>query len=188
MKKILFIMAFLTVTVAVYSQDSVTTELPIVVRNGNKYTAGGDVMGKRAFLGFLQSRDALAYGTFRKGRTISKAGWALFGAGLGVTALIGLPITVSACSDMKTEKTDEASEIIGTMFTTPLQASFYYFGVIVMSVGATAATTGIVCLGVGYGMMHEAADIYNNNVRNRKTAVTFNLQSSSDGVGFAIRF
>lgn len=166
-------------SVSQLTQDSAYS---LVTRDANKYIANGEIMNKRAFMGFLKSRDAIAYKQFRTGYNLSLAGWVLLACG-GVTMTVGLcglgfnfgmlgvgfPLLKATGEDKDIEnKTETFSWILLT--------------------GMATTVASVVCLGTGYGIMHNTPKIYNGNITNRKPVVTFNLQSSRDGLGIAMRF
>lgn len=57
------------------------------------------------------------------------------------------------------------------------------------SIGACATVTSFILLPIGYSYQKKAVDIFNNKCAyKRTTACTFNVQSSRDGIGVALRF
>lgn len=154
MKNVVFAVLFALISIPATAQ---VDNSAFVVRYGNTYIAENMTMNKKAFMGFLQSRDAVNYNYFRSAYRLSNVGWGLFGGGLAVS-------------------------VVG--------AFFGQVGAVVSSVGGLANTAGIVCLGVGYARMHNTVNNYNaiRAYGQQKPAVNVTLQSSTDGIGFAIRF
>lgn len=197
MKKFLILSVMILISSVAFGQTEETTTFQtteqsvsqltadsasLVTRDANKYIANGEIMNKRAFMGFLKSRDAVAYNQFRNGYNLSLAGWVLLACG-GVTMIVGLcglapnlgllmvgfPLLKATGEDKDIEnKTETFSWILLT--------------------GMATTVASVVCLGTGYGIMHNTPKIYNGNITKRKPVVTFNLQSSRDGLGIAMRF
>lgn len=147
----------------------------LVTRDANKYIANGEIMNKKAFMGFLKSRDAIAYKQFRTGYNLSLAGWVLLAC--------GIPIMATGYVMTKEYMLEEALTLGYIGNKGKIYAAFF---TTILSCAATVS--GIVCLGVGYARMHNTVNTYNASITNRKPVVTFNLQSSRDGLGIAMRF
>lgn len=145
-----------------------------VVRNGNVYVVDGQVMNKAAFNGFLKNTSPEAYTKFNSGYKLSKAGWGLFGTGLGVeVAAIAMAAATPAVA---------AKEMSGSA------ATGYAMGVTLAYIAGSAMTTsGIICLAVGYGRMHNAADLYNVTRESKQTA-ELHVTAGANGLGLACRF
>lgn len=164
------------------SQLTPDSAYSLVTRDANKYIANGEIMNKRAFMGFLKSRDAIAYKQFRTGYNLSLAGWVLLACG-GVTMTVGLcglglNFGMLMVGFHLLEATGEDKDIENKTET---------FSWILLT-GMATTVASVVCLGTGYGIMHNTPKIYNGNITKRKPVVTFNLQSSRDGLGIAMRF
>ena len=164
------------------SQLTPDSAYSLVTRDANKYIANGEIMNKRAFMGFLKSRDAIAYKQFRTGYNLSLAGWVLLACG-GVTMTVGLcglgfNFGMLMVGHHLLEATGEDKDIENKTET---------FSWILLT-GMATTVASVVCLGTGYGIMHNTPKIYNENITKRKPVVTFNLQSSRDGLGIAMRF
>jgi len=182
MKK--FILIFVLVVTAISANAQQTTNYP-VVRNGNTYLTDEGAMNKRAFLGYLQSRDAIAYNSFRSGYNLSQVGWGLFGAGLGLEA-ISVPMLMAGLAQGTTTYVSESQDAIALVTNV---TSLRTTAVLTMAVGDAMATSGAICLIVGYVRMHHAADTYSlTHARQQQPAVALGLQASRDGIGLAIRF
>lgn len=145
-----------------------------VVRNGNVYIVDGQVMNKAAFDGFLKNNSPEAYAKFDSGYKLSKSGWGVFGAGLGVgTAAIAMAMAAPAFTQNNPSDYAIAGYSAGTA--------------LVFVAGSSLTTAGIVCLAVGYGKMHNAANLYNNSQASRQTA-ELRLTVGAGTVGLACRF
>lgn len=81
MRKIIFAVLLAMVFIPAIAQVG---DSSFVIRHDNTYIAGSVTMNKKAFMGFLQSRDAVNYNYFRSAYRLSNAGWGLFGGGLAV--------------------------------------------------------------------------------------------------------
>lgn len=81
MRKIIFAVLLAMVFIPAIAQVG---DFSFVIRHDNTYIVGSVTMNKKAFMGFLQSRDAVNYNYFRSAYRLSNAGWGLFGGGLAV--------------------------------------------------------------------------------------------------------
>jgi len=182
MKKIILIIVLVVAAISANAQQ--TTNYP-VVRNGNTYLTDEGAMNKRAFLGYLQSRDAIAYNSFRSGYNLSQVGWGLFGAGLGME-VISIPMLIVGLGEGSTTYVSKNKDVVAVATSlTSLTLGAYTM----MYVGGAMATSGAICLIVGYVRMHNAADTYSfTHARQQQPAVALGLQASRDGIGLAIRF
>lgn len=140
-----------------------------VIRNGNDYVLDGQVMNKVAFNGYLQNTCPEAYNKFNSGYKLSKTGWGLFGAGLGVeVAALAMVFAYPAVATQNTYG--------------------YLTGMTLAYVAGSGMTTaGIVCLAVGYGKMHNAAELYNASCASRQTA-ELHLTAGPNSIGLACKF
>lgn len=146
----------------------------LVVRNDNDYIVDGQVMNKAAFNGYLQNTSPEAYAKFNSGYKLSKTGWGLFGAGLG-TEVIAIAMAMAT-----------PAVIQGGLTTS--KAVGYTTGTALIYIAGTSLTTaGIVCLAVGYGKMHNAADLYNVSRASKPTA-ELHLTAGANAIGLACRF
>ena len=125
----------------------------------NLYTYGGSEMDAKAMEQFLRNNCPAAYSKYMSGKTLKKAGWWTFGAGLAMTVCGSVIINFE--------------EGIGT--------TFVCLGPITM-VGA-----GVPLLCVGYYRTNHAHDIFNRQCATKEN-LSLNLQSSQNGLGFALNF
>ena len=168
MKKSFFLFCLLAVAFCAQAQSS-----SLVVRAGNKYIVDSRTYNKKEFCRYIDGRDMQAYQKFKSGMHVANAGWGMFGTGLGL-GLVGCGVAVvsaiQAGPDIVTEQ--DPSRLKGVLV-----------GELVFYIGAALEIPAIVCLGVGYGRMHKAANMYNVSVYNHFRA---ELRPSSTGIGFAL--
>lgn len=148
-----------------------------VLRTGNHYAVDGQSMNSREFKGFLKNNCPEAFNKFNSGYNVATAGWVQFGVGLGLE--VG-GIATSIASGFKAVKDvnpGQEPEVTGGVIAGPLM----------YVMGALVTASGIVCLGVGYGRMHNTVDVY--NVRCAKQPVAqFRLTGGVNGLGLACTF
>lgn len=154
MKKAIILSVLCMVEIAAMGQVS---------RIGNKYHEGDSVMNERAFMGYLQSRDAVSYDVFRKGQQMTDAGWSLFAGSFALSA-------------------------VGHTMVFLFKDEYAISGIMLISVGTASLGTSIACLSIGYTQKHSAVDYYNGVVRRGSPAVTLGVQTSGDGIGLALAF
>lgn len=145
------------------------TKTDIKLYGKSAYSYGGTEMDKKAMEQFLYNNCPAAYSEYMSGKTLKKAGWGVFGAGLALT-FFGTMIAA------------EAIKIpIG-----PYQE--YEIGGIIIGVGlGSAATIGIPLLCTGYRRTNHAHEIFNRQCAT-KEKLTLNLQASQNGLGLALNF
>ena len=168
MKKIVFLFCLLAVAFCAQAQSS-----SLVVRTGNKYIVDSRTYNKKEFCRYIDGRDMQAYQKFKSGMRVANAGWALFGSGIGLE-FVGFGVmvgsAVQAGADIATKQ--DLSNIKGVLI-----------GELITCIGTAVDLSGIVCLGVGYGRMHKAADLYNVSVYNHFRA---ELRPATTGLGLAL--
>jgi len=166
MKKVLLSAILLMAMLPMMAQNNVT------YRHGNTYIVGGDVMNKQAYEGFLQNTNPAAFAKFHSGRVTATAGWALFGTGLAMDFGGLIMVGASSMSTSGEQKLDGLA--LG--------------GVVMSVVGSTMTTASIICLGVGYARMHNAADLYNATVQNKNAQAYISLDAVPGGIGVGVHF
>lgn len=129
-------------------------------------------MDKSAYLRFIQKDCPEAWYSYQKGNRLWKAGWGLFGAGLGTTLLIGLPIYCVGA--------------VG-MMDSPYGGYYYSAGYAIMATGSLMIDASIPLLIVGSIKRNNSHEVYNEKCPSR-TPLTLNLQSSASGIGLALKF
>lgn len=132
-----------------------------VVRKGNKYYVGISEYSKKEFLDFLKTNNPTAYNHYNTGYRTANIGWGLFGGGLAGT-LIGTII-------MATARTSSANNA----------------GIFFASVGSSCLISSTICLGVGYGRMHNSADIYNIQTEHKRL-MQLSMNTSGSNLGLAL--
>ena len=131
----------------------------------NEYKIGDQWMNRKEYYNFINNKNCVpAYQQFQTGKKLSKAGWWTMGAG-GVIAFVG-----GMC-------------FIGS-------DGAYVTGVCLAPMGAGVFGIGGFLVWAGYSKMNNAYKRYNDNCSpDKKTSyVSFNLQSSANGLGLAIHF
>jgi len=196
MKKLLFTLVLAVVSVYAMAQESAAapvaadadTMFQKVTRVGNTYSVGNNAMNSKAFMGYLQSRDAVSYQTFRSARNLANAGWGLLAVGLACE-IASVPMliygTMNTAKSVTSETTgDEAAKKADQIANIAVASEMMLIG------GGLVSTAGVVCISLGYVRMHETAEIYNGTMSYRRKQAGMNvaLQSSRDGIGIALQF
>jgi len=158
MKKIVLLSLLVLMCTTSFAQTD--EENPPVIRSGNTYVAGYQVMNKKAFMGYLQSRDAVSYQLFQSAYQLSNVGWGLFGGGL----------------------------LVECVSTALFVNNYDIAGNLLYSASSCITISGIVCLAVGYSRMHDIPLTYNARIAKQKSNISLNVVSSHDGVGIALSF
>lgn len=134
----------------------------------NDYKIGDQWMNRKEYYNFIiNNKNCIpAYQQFQTGKKLTKAGWWTMGAG-GVIALAG-----------------------GMFFIFGHEYSADVAGYVLTPMGAGVLIIGSSCVWAGYSKMNNAYKRYNENCSpDKKTSyVSFNLQSSANGLGLAIHF
>lgn len=159
-----------------FENHNLTTEKPKgqMVRNTynerhffgmKEFSYGSKQMDKKEYADFLKRNCPPAYLTYTRGKQAVIAGWVLFGAGCAFV-VIGGGLMVNG---------DDVVHASG-------------FGICIAGAGMAGAS--FILLPIGYTYRNKkSVDVFNNQcTRKRTTACTFNLQSSSNGLGVALRF
>lgn len=131
-----------------------------------EFSYGSKQMNKNEYANFLKSNCTQAYMAYARGKREAIAGWVMFGAGCSLIVIGGA--------------------ILGTGEFLLIRTG----GAVVGSIGIASTLSSFILLPVGYHKQHvKSVGIFNNQcTRKRTTACTFNLQSSSNGLGVALRF
>lgn len=144
----------------------------------NEYKIGDQWMNRKEYYNFINNKNCIpAYQQFQTGKKCVTAGWVTFGSGLTI-------MTIGLCCLAADQHY--------------YNGSYYehdYSGSIACCVlapigGATAVCAGIPLLSVGYYKMNNAYKKYNEycSPDKKPSYVSFNLQSSANGLGLAIHF
>lgn len=118
---------------------------------------------------------AEAWKKYQKADALSKTGWGLFGAGLGVGIAGSVLYPIGAFG--------ASSEPGGNAAGKRAAIS----GITLLCVGSGAVVASIPCLAVGYTKRKAALKEYQDKC-GEVQQLSFYLQSSSNGVGLAMRF
>lgn len=159
----------------VVTNAPITNVIKMERLNKNLYTYGGTEMDAKAMEQFLRNNCPAAYSKYTSGKTLKKAGWWTFGAGLAMTiggsVMLGC---VPSYYEIENGATyDHGLEGAGI--------AFVCLGPISM-VGA-----GIPLLCVGYHRTNHAHEIFNRQCAT-KEKLTLNLQANQNGLGLALNF
>lgn len=163
-----------------------TTDKPegLIVRNTyserhilgmKEYSYGTTQMDRKAYADFLSKNCPNAFIKYYKGKQMVTAGWVLFGVGAAMT-VVGWSIKLAYY---------EIAENITGSSSSDIEVSGYAIG----SIGVGAMVTSFILLPIGYDYQKKAIATFNNQCAYKRTAAcTFNMQSSRDGIGIALRF
>lgn len=146
---------------------TMNAQTSMVVRYGNTYVVDGYTMDKVEFANFLQNQEPNLSKYFADALKLSKKGWPLFGVGVGLEV-------AGAVTTIATAVASSGNSSAGVLS-----------GAFVAAAGECIMVAGIACLGVGYGRMHHAANVYNVQ-QLQKQRVTVNLTTNGNGVGLAL--
>ena len=146
-----------------------------IVRNSNserfilgmkEYSYGTTQMDKKAYADFLYKNCPNAFIKYYHGKNMITAGWVMFGLGCAMT-------------------------VPGWTLFAVGEGGVEEIGIAIGSIGAASVFfSSTIILPIGYVYRYKAMKIYNEQCAyNKRTAAcTFNLQSSSDGIGIALTF
>ena len=134
----------------------------------NDYKIGGQWVNRKEYYNFIiNNKNCIpAYQQFQTGKKLTKAGWWTMGAG-GVIAFAGGMFLIFG-------------------YENPADVA----GLCLAPMGAGVFIIGSSCVWAGYSKMNNAYKRYNENCSPDKkpSYVSFNLQSSANGLGLAIHF
>lgn len=175
MKKVILWFAVTMVAVSLQAQEVQVvnpSEITSIDRGENKdfyYLHAGEQttrMEKEAYLRFIQDNSPEAWASYQKGTKLWKAGWGLFGAGLGV-GIAGIVMSG-----------------VGVGQGNPGLAGS---GAGIVTVGDLMIMGSIPCLVIGGIKRNNTHEVY-NKTRHLTSPLTFQLQTSQNGVGIAMQF
>lgn len=147
-----------------------------VLKQGNTSTP----MDKAAYLRFIQNNCPAAWHRYQQGTKLWKEGWGLLGAGIGVEMLIGVPLYCAGFSKIY-------DDIYAYGIYNSPSAAMLYSGAAVIAIGSLMEAGSIPLLIVGGIRRNNTHEIYNVSCK-EQNPVSLNLQSSSAGIGLALRF
>ena len=119
---------------------------------------------------------AEAWQNYQKANALWKTGWGLFGAGLGVGFIGGVMYPLGAFGNSSSPTGNPAARAKGLS------------GFTFLLVGSAMIITSVPCLAVGQTRRKAALKAYNENCAPDQPVVSFYLQSSSNGLGIAMKF
>lgn len=159
-----------------FENHNLTTEKPKgqIVHNSyserhyggyKEFSYGSRQMDRREYANFLRNTCFRAYRNYVVGNNMVKAGWVLFGVGC-------------------------AFVVTGGGMMADWDEGVWVAGFSICMLGVAVGGTSLIVLPIGYTYRNKrSVDVFNNQcTRKRTTACTFNLQSSSNGLGVALRF
>lgn len=159
-----------------------------------EYSYGTTQMDRKAYADFLNKNCPKAFLKYHLCEKMIVSGWVLFSVGIVMT-IVGYPMYFvhvdhyhASFSDHYYFDDHEVSESEYNRKMDLLRSS-RIVGITMGAVGSAAVVSSLVILPVGYTYRKQAMNIFNNQCAyKRTTACTFNLQSSSNGIGVALRF
>ena len=119
-----------------------------------------------------------AWNDYRKADALWKTGWGLFGAGIGLTAF-GATYGVLTGFGVGTFPPEKRTP---EMYARPIA------GWAICGVGSGMLIASVPCLAVGQVRRKAAKKIFDEQCGQEQPPLTFNIQSSSNGLGIAMRF
>ena len=177
MKKILL---FIVLICAIYAsaQETTTSEHTLATNTcpsldiiGGKYYLDNNLLTTKEYKDFLKNNSPAAWNQYRQGNALWGAGWAMFAVGLYTAGLGGIILAPSLVVSWFTNDGDEP----------------VYLGTGLLVGGVALASAGIPCFVVGKWKKDHAHNIYNEECR-QATNLELSLQTSSNGIGLALRF
>ena len=131
-------------------------------------------MTEEEYLNYIKLNCPEAWASYAKGYNLWKTGWGLFGVGIGLSTLVGVPLWVSGAFDLY--NTGNAGLLIG--------------GCTTFTIGCIASTACIPCLIVGGIKKNNSHKVYNEVCASKNTmsSLELDLQTSQNGIGFALKF
>lgn len=154
-----------------------------VLKQGNTSTP----MDKAAYLRFIQNNCPAAWQRYQQGTKLWKEGWWLLGAGIGVEMLIGVPLLCAGYSQLYNDVYPIYDDVYHYgIYNSPFNAMFWS-GAAFIAIGSLMEAGSIPLLIVGGIRRNNTHEIYNVSCK-EQNPVSLNLQSSSAGIGLALRF
>ena len=127
-------------------------------------------MEKEAYLRFIENNCHEAWASYQKGTKLWKAGWGLLGTGLGILTcgcvLYGIGIDKLYYDN---------------------ETAMLYDGAVFILMGEGMLIGSVPCLVVGSIKRNNTHEVY-NKTRHLTSPLTFQLQTSQNGIGIAMNF
>ncbi len=154
-----------------------------IVKVEDNYYIGEKIMTISQYQNFIQSNCKKAWESYQSGCKLRKAGWGLFGVGIGCL-IIGVPMTIYGSTHSVKQNTS------GTYYVVPDISGIgtCIAGAVFTSIGASFTIASIPCIAVGTKKRNNAYIIYNEQCASPKDAITLNVQASQNGVGLGLVF
>ena len=175
MKKILFVLVMLVSAAVGMAQESPAIgnneNVMLIERIGDTYYYNNQAMNKKDCVEFLADNSIPIYKEFHRGYTLSKKGWWLLGAGLG------LEVTGSVLSIAAFFAPSEAA-----------MATMLGLGITSIIVGTGCEIACIPVLAIGYSRMHDSVDHYTIQQRSKQRTLDLSINASQNGIGLALKF
>ena len=140
--------------------------LPITKSSGFYYL-GEQRMTEDQYIDYIRSNCRDAWDSYNSGKKLWRAGWSLFGVGLGLEVLGG-GLLGGGIGD-----SDAGLIVSGGVFA---------------GVGGAFVIASTPCIIVGGIRKYNSHVVYNNSCAARQTAVTFGLKPASGGIGLTMNF
>ena len=151
------------------------------------YWLGNYRMEEDVYYDYIQKNCQEAWDSYKKGRTLFRAGWGLFGAGSGLfLAGIGL----AAAGDWgiyKITYNKRTGEVISSSLTEE-QLACFYSGAVLLSFGSAALSASVPLLVIGAIKKNNSHEVYNESCAAQQAPMTLNLQTGVNGIGLALNF
>lgn len=151
------------------------------------YVLGKERMSESMYLEFIKNNCQEAWESYRKGQKLIGGGCvllivggAIFGTGIGLAAAGNFGIYT-------VKYNPQTGQVYNTTLTQK-QLNFFYAGAALMSVGSVAMAGSIPLLVVGSIKKNNSHEVYNESCAAKQAQLSLNLQTSSEGIGLALRF
>ena len=151
----------------------------VLMRSGNTYFLGNQVMDKKAYIRFLETNCPAAWQKANSGYKTATAGWCLLGIGAGfeLGGLIGLIATAGSTINSDYDYAEADAKMHTALGLTA-----------VYCVGAFSIVASIPTIAVGYAKMHNSVDVYNVACTTAQVRPYWSVQTSRNGIGLAYNF
>lgn len=152
------------------------TKTDIKLYGKSAYSYGGTEMDKKAMEQFLYNNCPAAYSKYMSGKTLKKAGWGVFGAGLAIAAGGAVMMVINNHTGDYGYYGDKE------------RTSLFRGGVALVALGPSLiVTTSVPLFCVGNHRTNHAHEVFNRQCAT-KEKLTLNLQASQNGLGLALNF
>ena len=154
----------------------------VLHRFDNTYYCGQQPIKQSEMLEwYAQHNCQVAYDHFAKGQKMSKAGWALFGIGLGLEGC-------SMGCIFRNKTTLDSSQAPARARALNYHQKLFISGIILGSAAAACEIACIPTLIVGYHKMHRSVDLYNVLCNTADAKPYWAIQADENGIGLAFHF